>query len=526
MTWMLALARRVLALSLIGAASFAPHPARADDLRVGLSADVTSMDPHWNNSGPNIAVSRAIFEPLVGSDRDGRLVPELAVSWRNIDPLTWEFKLRPGVKFQDGAELTPEDVLFSLERPLSLSGSPGPFTQFVKMIAGKQIVDRTTIRIKTSAPYVLLPEDLNSICIVEKKVAEHATPADFDSGRAAIGTGPYRLVRFARGDRIELVRNPGYWGAQPAFEHVTLRLLTADEPRLAALLSGEVDAIENIPPQDIAELKSNSRFQIDQRVSWRTLFWHMDQFRDQTPDVTDRAGRPLAHNPFKDHRVRLAISKAINRSALVERVMENLAMPASNLVSPGIFGHNDAIPVEPYDPAGAKKLLAEAGYPDGFNLVLHAPNNRYVNDARVAEAVAGMLTRVGITTKVVTQPWSTYLAHAHDSEYSFSMLGWGSVLGDNTIRSQLATPDPAKGYGTWNFGRYSNPKLDQMVDHDFTLFDAQARDAYAQSMMAFAMSDTPVIVMYHQLASWAVRRGIRYPGRVDEFTLAQDFEKE
>jgi len=497
----------------------------ADTLRIGLSADVTSIDPHWNNSGPNVEVSTHIFDPLTLTDRNGRLIPGLATSWRAIDPFTWEIKLRHGVKFHDGSDFTAKDVVFSLERPNTLTGSPAPFTQFVKAIVGKKIVDPYTVRLKTATPYVLLPYDLNSIFIVSKKAASGASNADFDSGRAAIGTGPYKFVSFARSDRIEMVRNDAYWGAKPAWEKVTLRLMTNDAARLAALLSGDVDVIENVPTQDVAMLSHNSKFKIDRQVSWRTLFWHMDQWRNQTPDVTDKSGRPLATNPFKDVRVRLALSLAINREAIVSRIMEGLAIPASNLVSPGIFGHNDAIPVPAYDPERSRKLLAQAGYPDGFVLTLHAPNNRYVNDSKVAQAVASMFAHVGITTKVVTEPWITYLPKARAGDFSFALIGWGSSLGDNTIKAHLATPNPKKGYGTWNFGRYSNPVLDAMLDRDFEMFDEQKREASAKEMMAVAMKETPVIPMYHQVVTWAMRQGIDYPGRVDEFTLAQQFQR-
>jgi len=196
----------------------------------------------------------------------------------------------------------------------------------------------------------------------------------------------------------------------------------------------------------------------------------------------------------------------------------------SNLVSPGIFGHNDAIPVEAYDPEGAKQLLAQAGYPTGFKMTLHSPNNRYVNDVKVAEAVAGMLSRVGITSTVSAEPWSTYLPKARAGTFSFALVGWGSSLGDNTLKAHLATPDEAKGYGTWNMGRSSNPELDRMLDRDFQIFDDALREKSAREMMAVGLKDNPVIVLYHQIASWAMKKGIRYPGRVDEFTLAQQFE--
>jgi peptide/nickel transport system substrate-binding protein len=302
-------------------------------------------------------------------------------------------------------------------------------------------------------------------------------------------------------------------------------MMSNDAARIAALLSGDVDAIENVPTADVAGIAGDARFSVVRQVSWRTIFWHMDQYRDVTPFATDKAGKPLAKNPFKDARVRLAISKAINRDAIVSRVMEGLAVPASNLVSPGIFGHNPAIRVEAYDPAGAKKLLADAGYPDGFLLTVHAPNNRYVNDARIAETVAALLSRIGITTKVETQPWTSYLPHARAGEYTMALIGWGSSLGDNTIKNHLGTVNETKGYGAWNFGRYSNPEVDRQLDRDFTLFDDAAREDAAKTVAALALKDNPVIPMHHEIVSWAVKKGLAYPGRVDQFTFAWQFAR-
>ncbi|MGP1676758.1 MAG: ABC transporter substrate-binding protein, partial [Burkholderiales bacterium] len=373
----------------------------------------------------------------------------------------------------------------------------------------------------------MLPYDLDSIFIVSRKAAAGASTADFDSGKAAVGTGPYKLVRFARGDRIELARNDAYWGGQngkPApWDKVTLRILPADTARIAALLAGDVDAIENIPTADLTRLKANPDFRLEQKVSWRTLFLHMDQYRDHPPGMSDKSGRPLAENPFKDARVRLAISKAINRRAIVERVMEGFAIAAGNLVSPPVFGHVAALKAEAYAPDAAKKLLAEAGYPNGFALTLHAPNNRYVNDEQLAQAVAQMLARVGIQTKVETLPASVYFAKARAGEFSFALLGWGSFSGDLALRALLATPNADKGYGAWNWGHYSNPKMDALLEQGFATLDETKREALARAAATLALEDVPVILLHHQLASWAMKTGIAYSARTDEYTFARDF---
>ena len=417
--------------------------------------------------------------------------------------------------------------MFSLQRPATLTASPGPFTGFVKPITARKIVDPWTIQLKTAAPYAMLPYDLDSIFIVSKKAAAGAATGDFDSGKAAAGTGPYKLLRFARGDRIELARNDAYWGAQggkpAAWDKVTLRILPADTARIAALLAGDVDAIENIPSADLTRLKANPNFRLEQKVSWRTLFLHMDQYRDHPPHLSDKSGRPLAKNPFKDARVRLALSKAINRRAMVERVMEGHAIAAGNLVSPPVFGHADALKPEAYDPQAAKKLLAEAGYPDGFALTLHAPNDRYVNDEQVAQAVAQMLARIGIHTKVETMPASVYFAKARAGEFAFALLGWGSFSGDLALRALLATPNAETGYGAWNWGRYSNPKVDALLLQGFATLEEKKREALAREAATLALKDVPVILLHHQLASWAMKKGIAYSPRTDEYTYAHDF---
>ena len=516
--------RRALAGLVLCVASMTA--AHAQTLTIGLSSDVTSMDPHWNNSGPNVSLSTHVFEPLTLTDRNGRLIPGLAISWRAVDPTTWEFKLRPNVKFHDGSPLTADDVVFSIERVRALQGSPASFASFVRPIVSVTAVGVDAVRIKTAEPHVLVPYDLNSIFIVSKKAAaSSANNADFDSGKAAIGTGPFKLASFKRGDRVELVRNDAWWGGRAAWDRVVFRMMSNDAARIAALLSGDVDAIENVPTADVAKIAADARYSVVRQTSWRTIFWHMDQYRDVTPFATDKSGKPLPKNPFKDPRVRLAVSKAINRDAVVSRVMEGLAVPASNLVSPGIFGYNAAIPVEPYDVAGAKKLLADAGYPDGFQLTLHAPNNRYVNDSRIAETVAAFLSRIGIVTKVETQPWTSYLPHARNGEYSMALVGWGSSLGDNTIKNHLATVDEKKGYGAWNFGRSSNLEVDRRLDHDFTLFDDHEREEEAKSIAALALKDHPVIPMHHEIVTWALKKGLSYPGRVDQFTFAWQVTK-
>ncbi len=502
--------------ALLGA--LALNAVQAADLRIGMAADITSMDPHAVNITPNNNIGWHVFDALVHVDADARIVPGLAQSWRALDGTTWEFRLRRDVRFHDGSPFTAEDVLFSIERAEKLPN--GQYASFVQRLTEKRAVDPYTVRVKTATPYAMVPYDLNSIFIVSKKAAATASPEDFNSGKAMVGTGPFRFTRFARGDRVELAKNPAYWGGAPAWDKVTFRIIPNDPARIAALLSGDVDAIEAIPTQDLARLRGDKRFGLAQKVSWRTLFFHTDQYRDPSPFVTDRAGKPLAKNPLRDANVRLAISKAINRQAIVERVMENAAVPASNLVSPPVFGHLASIKPEAYDPEGAKRLLARAGYAEGFAMTLHAPNNRYVNDDQIAQAVAQMLARVGIATKVETLPINVYLPRARNGDFSFSLLGWGSFSGDLALRALLAAPDAGKGYGAWNWSHYANAALDKLLDQGFATVDEKKREAIAREAAAIALKDQALVPLHHQIAIWAMKSGISYVARTDEYTFA------
>lgn len=497
--------------------------APAAELRIGLSGEVTSLDPHFLATQPNLTVARHVFESLTDVDPQTKLIPGLAERWRAIDATTWEFNLRRGVKFHDGSDFTAEDAVFSLQRPLSIKGSPGGFASYVRSIASVIAVDAHTLRIKTKYPYGALPEEINSILIVSKKHALHASPGDFDAGRAMIGTGPYKFVRYQRGDRLELARNDQWWGKPPTWDKVTLRVIPTDPSRTAALLSGELDAIEHVPSADIKNINKNNKLRVMQTTSWRTIVLHLDQYRAQPPGVTDASGKPLAKNPFMDLRVRKAISKAINRSAIAERVMEGLAVPAANIVSPGVFGYNAALKPEAYDPGGAKRLLTEAGYPNGFRVTLSGPNNRYINDEQVLQTVAQLLTRVGITTRVEATPMSAFLGRVRREETSFALLGWGSFAADLALRSLVATPNPEKGYGAWNWGRYANPKVDALMEQALGSVDRARREALARDANTLAMNDLAVIPLHHQVVSWAMRAGLNYTPRTDEFTFAHHF---
>jgi peptide/nickel transport system substrate-binding protein len=500
-------------------------PAMAQDFTLALSSPPTTMDPQFYNLTPNLTVSDHIFETLVTMSPDMKVVPALAESWSMVDNLTWEFKLRKGVKFHDGSEMTADDVLWSLDRPATITGSPASFTLYTKAIVKKTVVDPYTIRLTTKEPYPLMLPDMTMVYIVSKKATKGLTNEDFASGKGVVGTGPFKFVKFLRDDRVELVRNDDYWGKKPAWSKVTLRFIANPATRIASLLSGDVQAIENVPTPDLGRVRSNNGLSLFSKVSNRLIYLYPDTVRDKSPFVTDKEGKPLDKNPLKDVRVRQAMSMAINREAIKDRVMEGLAAPTDNLVPINLFGYNPQLKEVKYDPEGAKKLLAEAGYPNGFGLTLHTPNNRYINDERISQTVAQMFSRIGITTKVDASPMSVYASRGAKGEYSFGLLGWQAQTGEasSPLRAILACPDPAKGFGSANWSKYCNPKADQVLVKALNTVSDVERLKLLQEAAALDVNDGGVIPLHHQVTTWAAKKGIVFTPRTDERTHALGF---
>ncbi len=516
---------RFAAAALLSLAALA-LPAAAQELKIAVAADVTSIDPHFFNLFPNNNIAEHIFDKLVQMDPDSKMIPGLATSWKAIDDKTWEFKLRKGVKFHDGSELTAEDVAFSIDRVPTIANSPGLFTAYTKAIVGKEIVDPYTIRFKYAVPYPLAPNDLSTIYIVSKKVATGASTEDFNSGKAAIGSGRFKLIRYVNGDRVELARNDNYWGEKAAWQKVTFKIIKNEPARVAALLSGDVDAIEQPPTADFARIKSDPKFIVTSKISHRVIYFNFDHLERVSPFIADNDGKPMAKNPLLDVRVRRAISKAINRQAIADKVMEGQAVPSGQLVSTHLFGYVPTMKPEVYDPDGAKKLLAEAGYPKGFHLTIHGPSGRYVNDEKIVQAVAQMLTRVGIVSKVETAPMGPYSSRASKQEFSFEMVGWGASTGEasSPLRSLIATYNTQKGLGAVNWGRYSNPKVDYLIEQALQQVDDENRRVMLQRATELAMSDLGIMPIHFQFTMWATRKGVSYTPRTDEYTLAFQFK--
>src|SRR5919109_4325834 len=451
--------------------------ATAQELRVGLAAEPTAMDPHYHNLSPNNSLLSHIFDSLVGQDERQRLTPDLAESWKAIDATTWEFKLRKNVRWHDGTPFTADDVIFSFERAPNVEGSPSSFGIYAKGKTFKKIDDHT-VYVKTKEPYPLMPNDVSQVFIVSRKHGQGAKTPDYNSGKAAIGTGPYRFVEYTPGNRIVVQRNDQYWGDKPVWQRVVFRGIKSDPSRVAALLAGDVDLIEQVPAVDMARLKKEPKVAIAQVVSNRIIYLHLDHWRDDSPYVKSKDGGQIK-NPLRDPRVRTAISKSIDRDAIVKRVMEGEAIKAGQLLPEGFFGVSTKLKPVAYDPNGAKKLLAEAGVPKGFRLTIHSPNDRYPNDAKIAEAVGQL----------------------------------------------LATFDREKGMGASNRGRYSNPQVDKLINDALATVDDGKRAELLARATEVAIEDVGIIPLHYQVNTWAMRRGFAYKPRTDEYTLAMGVTK-
>lgn len=502
--------------------------AAAQELTIGLSSEVTSMDPHFHNLTPNNQVADHVFDSLIGQDEKQRLVPGLAVEWGPIDDLTWEIKLREGVTFHDGSAFNADDVICSFERAPDVPNSPSGYGTY---LAGKTFekIDDFTIHAKTPEPYPLMANDLSTVSIISDATGCGATTEDFNSGAATHGTGPWKFVEYVPGDRIVLERNDGYFGEKPEFAKVTLKPIKSGPARVAALLAGDVDMINSVPTTDLATLKENPDIEISEGVSNRVIYLHMDQFRDSSPFVSGKDGSEIP-NPLMNADVRKAISMAINRDAIVERVMEGQAIPAGQLLPDGFFGVSDSLQPEAFDPEKAKDIIAEAGFPEGFKLRIHGPNDRYINDAKIVEAVAQMLTRIGIETDVETMPRSTYFGRASRGaegdlpEFSFILVGWGAGSGEasSPLRSLIHTFDKDAGFGASNRGRHSDAEIDGIIEEALRTVDDEKRAALLAQATELAIGRNQAIIpLHYQVNAWAARKGLTYKARTDEYTLAQ-----
>lgn len=522
------------ALFLFAAAS----SASAQDLTIGLASEPTSVDPHYHDLSPNNALNAHIYSGLAAVDAEQAIQPALATSWEAVDETTWVFNLREDVVFSDGSAFDADDVIYTFCRTMNNETSIGSVgTSTVANFASVEAVDPHTVRITTTAVEPLMPELLAQVMILSDGISEHgeisfdlenncgvtgAWPSidDFNTGSAAIGTGPFVLEEFTLGSGIKLSRNDQYYGDAPDWESVEFVPVPSDGPRLAGILSGDYDLIENPAARDIPQIESRDGLEYVSTPSIRVIFLQLDVGREDSPHVS----APDGLNPLMDRRVRQAMSMAIDRQAIVDRIMNGFATPAYQLAPDNLFGAiADPEPLE-FNPERAQELLAEAGYPDGFEITLHATNDRYINDSQVAQAVAQFLTRVGIDTELDAMTRSIFFTERRNNEFSFSMGGWGSSEGGaaSFLRQFATTANPDLGVGGSNYGGWSYPEYDALLLEAISTVDTDRREAMLQEAEQMAVDEMAFIPLHVEHSIWAFRDGLNYGGRADQYTLAYE----
>jgi len=499
----------------LAASLFAAPLAWAKDLTIGLAASTTSMDPQFYVVGPNSAMARNIFDGLVNQDAKQQIQPALALSWKTLDDTTWEFKLRPNVKFHDGSDFTAEDVAASIRRvPLAAKNSPSSFAAYVKAITDVTAVDPLTVRIKTDGSTPLLLNNLSRIAILPAKMEKLGTE-ELNAGKGVVGTGPFRFVSWLPDDNVVVERNDAYWGEKAPWDKVTFRVFKNSSARVAAMLAGDVDMIESIPTADTRRLQASEKLKVVNVAGNRIMYLHMDQARAESPFAKGADGK----NPLLKPEVRRALSLSINREALVDRIMDGQGVPAGQLVPEGYFGYDPGIKVDPYDPNKAKQLLAAAGYPNGFSLTFHASNDRYPNDSKVAQALGQFFSRIGVKTEVVTLPGSVYFTRASALEFSFIMGGAAVETGEASGVLGPILESYGEKAGQGNRGRYSSAAFDKALAEARAALDAGRREALLRQATGIAMGDLGVIPVFYLANTWATRKELAYEGRSDGYTL-------
>lgn len=501
-------------------------PVLAQDLTIAIKASVDAADPHQLYS-PNRNVQLQVYEPLLYQDQYLKPQPWLATSWEAVEPKVWLIHLREGVKFANGQPFTADDVVFSIERGLTIEGAR-TYRSYLKDIESIEAVDPLTVRITTKVETSFLPENLTSIGMVSHIAAKDATADDFNGGSAAIGTGPYKWVSWTPGQDVRLERNDNWWGENlPEWEKVTYRFIPNDSARVAALLAGDVDVIDNIPGNFSGQIRE--RAQLVEAPSVFTVYLALDRARDVTPQVTDSAGKPLESNPFKDPKVVQALDLSINREGIAQRIMQGGAVPTNQYSPDGFSGYNVSISAPEYNPAKARELLAEAGYPDGFNMTLACYNDRFSGDAQTCQALASMFTSVGVRTTVDAMPASVFFRRGtgieNGSEFSAMMAGYATPTGSpmNFYVALIQTNDPKAGTGSNNRMKHSNPEIDQMIKEAGVAFDMDEREKLLQGIAAKAVEEHAMLNIMFLTSSWGLRSDlVMEEPRGDGFTMIRN----
>ncbi len=505
---------RHLALICLGLALLSPAPLSARPLTIGFKGEPFAIDPHFQN-GPNAhATNRHIFDRLVDYAPNGGLQPALALSWDREGETSWVFKLRSGVKFHDGTPFTADDVAASIRRIPTANNNTGPFNPYIRNIDRVEIRDPLTIVFHTKEPLPTFATSLAVVSIIAAKF-EKASTADFNSGAAAIGTGPFKFGSYTRTQSLNLVRNDEYWGGAPDWTNATIRFIPNDATRIAALIAGEIDIATNVLAQDRDAITRHPNLQIWTGPSFRVVFMNFDLANKTTPHATSVDGKPLPSNPLLDIRVRKAIAAAIQPEVLTERIMLRAAIPVGQLASKETFGHLPGLAVRPNPAPDPRALLREAGYPDGFKLVVHAAPEAAQNAPSLAQGIATMLGRAGIATTVETLPWQVYIGEIMKPDgpaYAAFMMSWGNASGNSmdVLQGQLHTVDRSRNLGAQNQNRYSNPAADALIRKAQGTFDTAEREKLQQEAMRMIMADVPLIPLHVQVGMLGARKGLAY----------------
>jgi peptide/nickel transport system substrate-binding protein len=514
---------RLLALVVLVAAA-AAGALDAKTLHWANRGDPQTTDPDAQNEGLTNNVNSLVYEFLVDRDKQLNLVPALAVSWQQIDPLTWRFRLRPGVKFHDGTPFTADDVVFSYERARAETSQLRVYANAVGM---PRKIDDFTVEFTTSAPNPVELEQIATIFIMSKAWCEKngaTKPQDFTRNEDAItahqanGTGPYMLKSREPDVKTVWVKNPNWWGIKEGrfegnVDEVIFTPIASDATRLAALVSGEVDLINDPPPQDVPRLKQNGAINVLEGVENRVVFIGMDQQRDELL-YSSVKGR----NPFKDKRVRQALYQAIDIEAIHSTTMRGLSQPTGAMLPaplPWIVAPEKRFP---FDRAKAKQLLAEAGYPNGFEVTLDCPNNRYVNDEKICQALAAMWSQIGVATSVSALPRANYFPKLEKRDTSLYMLGWGGAATDPIfILQPVLHGANGRGDGDYNYGRYDDPRLDALIDRIKTEIDVEKRRGLINEALMIQHDELFNLPLHRQVIPWASRANVRAVHRADNF---------
>lgn len=505
------------------------NPVSSQTLTIGVRGGPDSIDPHFTATGSHAESLKHVFDTLVWSGDGLELEPRLAESWRAVNDTTWEFKLRRGVKFHDGSDFTAQDVKFSIERIPVVSG-PNPTTIYVRRVKETKIIDSHTLHVLTDGAAPTLPNDFIRLFIVSAKAAGGLTKDNaneaFNSGKAAIGTGPYKYVSWQPKGDLVLARNDGFWGPKEPWATHVRKEIANDAARVAQLKAGQLDLINRAPDTDVATLKRDPKLSVTVIDTVYVFNVEMDM-REKALNVSAKDGSPLAKNPFLDLRVREAIDMAIDRKALAEIAMDGLGKPVNQMVTPSIFGFNRALGERKYDLVAARKLLADAGYPNGFKLQFSFTMDRLPGDRQVGTAIAQMLAGVGIDAQANAQPAAVFFPARTRGEYSMSMSGWGTLTGEAhyTLSSLAHSNDKDRKMGAFNVLGYKNPVMDKLLQDAAIEMDLAKRRKFLEDANALLEKDRQRLPIVAVGSAWAMQKDkVTIKARVDEDTLAMNIK--